>query len=172
MTKVEPMNVAKFERFFRAAAGLDVDKSDLRRYNDFVAQKTYDLLIRGRAVAKANGPTSSSLSTCLLRKGSRRVFTFLTRSTRRVSSCPSSITSPGCPNSTWPTAMIRKQSFRGSWVDLVSRLPVLSKSSIPSSRTHKPCIGNAHSASLSFCCRINLPPLFRTQPSNFIMRTN
>jgi hypothetical protein len=55
MTKVEPMNVAKFERFFRAAAGLDVDKSDLRRYNDFVTQKTYDLLIRGKAVAKANG---------------------------------------------------------------------------------------------------------------------
>lgn len=25
------MNVAKFERFFRAAAGLDIDKSDLKR---------------------------------------------------------------------------------------------------------------------------------------------
>src|SRR2546422_10820826 len=55
MTKLEPMSVAKFERFFRGAAGLDVDKSDLRRYNDFVNQKTSDLLIRGQAVAKANG---------------------------------------------------------------------------------------------------------------------
>src|ERR1700704_1927884 len=26
------MNIAKFERFFRLAAGLDVDKEDLRRY--------------------------------------------------------------------------------------------------------------------------------------------
>jgi hypothetical protein len=28
------MGIAKFERFFRLAAGLDVDKSDLRRYGD------------------------------------------------------------------------------------------------------------------------------------------
>jgi hypothetical protein len=33
------MGVAKFERFFRAAASLDVDKEDLRRHNDFVGQK-------------------------------------------------------------------------------------------------------------------------------------
>lgn len=51
----ELMNVAKFERFFRVAAGLDVDKDDLRRYSDFVNQKIYDLLIRGQANAKANG---------------------------------------------------------------------------------------------------------------------
>ncbi|MFC9631532.1 DUF1931 family protein [Streptomyces mirabilis] len=30
------MGVSKFERFFRAAAGLDVDKNDLKRYRDFV----------------------------------------------------------------------------------------------------------------------------------------
>jgi hypothetical protein len=53
MTQV--MAVAKFERFFRIAASLDVDKSDLKRYNDFVSQKTYDLLLRGQATAKANG---------------------------------------------------------------------------------------------------------------------
>jgi hypothetical protein len=28
--------VARFGRFFRAAAGLDVDKDDLRRYSDVV----------------------------------------------------------------------------------------------------------------------------------------
>jgi hypothetical protein len=48
------MNIAKFERFFRLAAGLDVDKEDLRRYSDFVHKKTYDLLLRGQANAKAN----------------------------------------------------------------------------------------------------------------------
>ena len=49
------MGVAKFERFFRVAAGLDVDHKDLKRYSDFVNQKIYDLLIRGQASAKANG---------------------------------------------------------------------------------------------------------------------
>ncbi|MFJ5532566.1 DUF1931 family protein [Streptomyces sp. NPDC004012] len=48
------MGVSKFERFFRAAAGLDVDKSDLKRYGDFVDAKLYDLLVVGQASAKAN----------------------------------------------------------------------------------------------------------------------
>ncbi|MFI5972762.1 DUF1931 family protein [Streptomyces sp. NPDC051452] len=47
--------VSKFERFFRAAAGLDVDKNDLKRYGDFVDAKLYDLLVVGQASAKANG---------------------------------------------------------------------------------------------------------------------
>jgi hypothetical protein len=49
------IGVAKFERFFRLAAGLDVDKDDLKRYGDFVDQKLYDLLLVGQAAAKANG---------------------------------------------------------------------------------------------------------------------
>ena len=49
------MGVARFERFFRAAAGLDVDKDDLKRYRDFVDQKVYDLLVVAEAAAKANG---------------------------------------------------------------------------------------------------------------------
>ena len=44
----------KLERFFRGAAGLDVDKSDLKRYRDFVNEKIYDLLLRAQATAKAN----------------------------------------------------------------------------------------------------------------------
>lgn len=48
------MGVSKFLRFFRSVAGLDVDKDDLKRYNEFVQRKIDDLLIRGRAVAKAN----------------------------------------------------------------------------------------------------------------------
>lgn len=47
--------VARFERFFRTAAGLDVDKDDLKRYNDFVDHKLYDLLLMAQATAKANG---------------------------------------------------------------------------------------------------------------------
>jgi hypothetical protein len=49
------MGVAKFERFFRSAAGLAVDKQDLKRYSDFINRKIYDLLLRGQATAKANG---------------------------------------------------------------------------------------------------------------------
>jgi hypothetical protein len=52
---VSLMAVAKFERFFRMAASLDVDKSDLKRYSDFVNRKIYDLLLRAQAAAKANG---------------------------------------------------------------------------------------------------------------------
>ena len=33
------MGIARFERFFRAAAGLDVDKEDLKRYADFINRK-------------------------------------------------------------------------------------------------------------------------------------
>jgi hypothetical protein len=49
------MSVAKFERFFWTAAGLDVDKQDLKRYGEFINHKVYDLLLRGEAAAKANG---------------------------------------------------------------------------------------------------------------------
>ncbi|MEU0041093.1 MULTISPECIES: DUF1931 family protein [unclassified Streptomyces] len=49
------MGVSKFERFFRAAASLDVDRNDLKRYGDFVDAKLYDLLVAGQASAKANG---------------------------------------------------------------------------------------------------------------------
>src|SRR4051812_35934262 len=49
------MSIPKFERLFRAAASLDVDKEDLRRYEEFISHKTHDLLLRGQAAAKANG---------------------------------------------------------------------------------------------------------------------
>jgi hypothetical protein len=66
------MGIAKFERFFRLSAGLDIDKADLKRYSNFVNGKIYDLLLRGQAVAKANNRVSrSSLSTCRSPKGSR-----------------------------------------------------------------------------------------------------
>ena len=49
------MGVPKFERFFREAASLDVDKDDIKRYSDFVNEEIYDLLLIGQATAKANG---------------------------------------------------------------------------------------------------------------------
>jgi hypothetical protein len=47
-------NIPKFERFFRLTASLDVDKEDLRRYDEFVNHKIYDLLLRAQATASAN----------------------------------------------------------------------------------------------------------------------
>jgi Domain of unknown function (DUF1931) len=49
------LSVPRFERLFRRAAGLDVDKTDLKRYSDFLNRKIYDILIRAQATAKANG---------------------------------------------------------------------------------------------------------------------
>jgi hypothetical protein len=49
------MNVAKFEKFFRVAAGLDVDKGDLQKYNESLDRKMYDVVKQGEAHAKANG---------------------------------------------------------------------------------------------------------------------
>ncbi|MDB5959140.1 MAG: hypothetical protein JWP59_434 [Massilia sp.] len=51
-----------FERFFRAAASLDVDKEDLRRYDELVNREIADLLIRGQASGRRMTVTSSSLT--------------------------------------------------------------------------------------------------------------
>ena len=48
------MGFTKFERFFRAAGGVSVDRDDVKRYLDFVNDVIYDLLIIGQATAKAN----------------------------------------------------------------------------------------------------------------------
>jgi hypothetical protein len=47
-------SVVRFERFFRTAAQLDVDKDDIKRYSEFVEKKLYDLLLVGQATASAN----------------------------------------------------------------------------------------------------------------------
>lgn len=49
------MKVAEFERLFRQAAGLDVDKNDLKRVSDFLRDKLYDLLVVAERNAKYNG---------------------------------------------------------------------------------------------------------------------
>jgi hypothetical protein len=47
--------VARFERLFRRAGGVDIDKSDLKRYEEFVHRKLHHLLVRAEDVAKWNG---------------------------------------------------------------------------------------------------------------------
>jgi histone H3/H4 len=73
---VKVMNVPTFERFFRTAADLDVDASDVKRYDDFVNEQIYDLLIIAQAHAKANGrdviepqdlPVTKGLQECIHR---------------------------------------------------------------------------------------------------------
>jgi hypothetical protein len=68
------MAVARFERLFRRAAGIDVDKMDLRRYSDFVNHKLYDLLVVGEEAARLNGqdaiepfhlPITNGLQKCI-----------------------------------------------------------------------------------------------------------
>jgi hypothetical protein len=46
--------IPRFQRFFRTAAGLHVDKDDLKRYTDFVNRKLYDLVLMAEATAEAN----------------------------------------------------------------------------------------------------------------------
>ncbi|WP_456425008.1 DUF1931 family protein [Rhodocaloribacter sp.] len=63
------MGVAKFERLFRLAAGLDVDKNDLRRLNDFVRDKIRDLLLVAEAAARSNGRDVVQLRDLPITKG-------------------------------------------------------------------------------------------------------
>jgi histone H3/H4 len=48
------MGFTKFERLFRAAAEVRVDRDDIKSYLDFVEDVIYDLLITAQATAKAN----------------------------------------------------------------------------------------------------------------------
>jgi histone H3/H4 len=48
------IGVAPFERFFREAADLDVDKADLKRFQTFVREKIADLLTIAQARARAD----------------------------------------------------------------------------------------------------------------------
>jgi hypothetical protein len=48
------LGFVKFERLFRTAGGVDVDRDDIKRYLDFVNDALYDLLIIGRNTARAS----------------------------------------------------------------------------------------------------------------------
>ncbi|HHN73437.1 MAG TPA: DUF1931 family protein, partial [Thermopetrobacter sp.] len=49
------MGVRQFEKLFRLAAGLDVDKSDLKRLENFINERLHDLLLMAQRSAKMNG---------------------------------------------------------------------------------------------------------------------
>jgi hypothetical protein len=76
------MGIARFERFFRAAAGLDVDKEDLKRYADFINRKSAIFSFAARPSLRPMGATSSSLSISRSPKGCRKASTGSRRSTR------------------------------------------------------------------------------------------
>ncbi|GAA5338353.1 DUF1931 family protein [Thermus antranikianii] len=49
------MKIAEFEKLFRLAAGVNMDKNDLKRLSDFLRNKIYDLLVVAERQAKYNG---------------------------------------------------------------------------------------------------------------------
>lgn len=54
VTDMPVMGATRFQQFFRAAAELDVDRDDLKRYSAFVNDKIYDMFLIAQAHAKAN----------------------------------------------------------------------------------------------------------------------
>jgi hypothetical protein len=70
------MGFTKFERFFREAGQVRVDRDDIKRYLDFVNDVLYDLLLAGQATARANArdiieprdlPVTAGLQECMHR---------------------------------------------------------------------------------------------------------
>jgi hypothetical protein len=50
-----PSAIPLFERLFRSAAGIDIDKNDVRRFREFVDEQIDALAIAGRNSASSNG---------------------------------------------------------------------------------------------------------------------
>lgn len=70
------MGFTRFERLFREAGQVRVDRDDIKRYLDFVNDVIYDLLVIGQATAKANArdviepwdlPVTAGLQDCMHR---------------------------------------------------------------------------------------------------------
>ena len=68
------MGSTKFERLFREAGQVRVDRDDVKRYLDFVNDVIYDMLLIGQATAKANArdiiepwdpPITAGLQQCM-----------------------------------------------------------------------------------------------------------
>src|SRR5258705_3005891 len=61
--------IHQIEHFFRAAASLEIDKEDIRRYYDFVDKKIVDLLLVAQHTAKANGRVAVEIRDLPIAKG-------------------------------------------------------------------------------------------------------
>jgi hypothetical protein len=114
------ISIARFERFFRAAASLKVEKSDLKRYTDFVNQKAYDLLLIGHAHAKANAHSLIEPFDLPITKGLQECIHRFREMDETIELQPilDHITRLPPPRS---TATIRAMSLRRSWAASVSR---------------------------------------------------
>jgi hypothetical protein len=76
MPPPRPEGVPRFQRLFREAAGLNFDKADIKRYEDFIDHRIYRLLLRAEADVKAGGdvlieprnlPITAGLQECIER---------------------------------------------------------------------------------------------------------
>ncbi|WP_246701485.1 DUF1931 family protein [Rhodopseudomonas sp. BR0G17] len=74
MPPARPQGVPQLQRLFREAASLNLDKADLKRYEEFIDHTVYRLLIRAEAAAKAGGdvlieprhlPITAGLQECI-----------------------------------------------------------------------------------------------------------
>lgn len=63
------MGVKQFQKLFRIAAGLNLDKNDLKRLNDFINQKLSDLLLLGQISARINNRDVIDLTDLPITKG-------------------------------------------------------------------------------------------------------
>jgi hypothetical protein len=64
-----PSAIPMLVRFFRSAASVDIDKSDVRRFREFVDEQIDGLAIAGRNSAKRNGRDVISLQDLPITKG-------------------------------------------------------------------------------------------------------
>jgi len=84
------MGLVKFERLFRAVGGVTVDRDDVNRYLDFVNDAIYDLIVIGRATAKANVRDVIEPWDLPITKGLQESMRQFENSKRRSNSSPSS----------------------------------------------------------------------------------
>jgi hypothetical protein len=89
------MGLAKFERLFRAAGGVSVDR-DVNRYLDFVNDAIYGLMVIGQATAKASVRDVIEPGDLPITKGAA-VEHAPVRKTRRGDRTPAHPRTPGRP---------------------------------------------------------------------------
>ena len=144
---MQVMGFAKFERFFPAAGGVDVDRDDIKRSLDFVNDALYDLLLIGQATAKANVRDVILPWDLPVTKGLQESVHAFERLEERSNCAPSSNRWPRGPRwmPRWPT--IPRPGSRCSSAASASPRPGRSRSSTPSSRPCTPETGNARSNS-------------------------
>jgi hypothetical protein len=80
--------VTQLERFFRVAAGLTVDKQELKHYGDFINQKIEDLLVCAIETARSNGRKVIQPSDLPITKGLRACIDAFARIDREVALQP------------------------------------------------------------------------------------